>query len=776
MKLLPFVLSLCLASGTLAQRPTTTNEPLMIAPNGDVKPLLKNGNPPNLPLNSKVGGSPIGAGISGVAVSKTLYVDTAGNNSTGLRGRLDKPFLTIAAAVAAGSAGDVIEVGPGTFAGTASIVLPANVSLNGSGAEVTIITSTVDLGTGPIIIPGNNSRISNLTIQGTAAAGVFQAPLGSNTGNQVFTNAVVSDVRMIGDTDGIYLQPSGACSLKVFDSTVETNWDAVVVLASSTVEMYGCEVTSTGPALSGLPQAGKGLQTSGGSGSIIRFYNGKITVNGSVNSNSGAFASGSGIVEVHNTTFDVSGNVPFDLKQNTSGVLYVDNVSRVNGAAMAVSGTATQLSRFASRDNNGSDFPSPSTVRTNIGAAASGANTDITSFAVTAASTMSLASAAPNGTIALWTMTNPALASSGNQQFSPAQLQVGQGWKTDATAASRMVSFRNYVTTVQGTSNPSGYWTLEGRIHTGAYSNPLKYFSDGNLQPFTGYLSSDGTAGATATTGGATFKNGLYTGGTISGGGGGLANVVEDTTPQLGGDLDLNGHVITGYVIGTDVLPVTNPIPLFPNAAMGALAVDVTRRNNTKSVSVDSTLTFSGTPGTGATFGLTLTNTDTAAHTITIPSSYSLTTSGARTTFPIAASEKLELSWRYDGTTYFLAGDPGKQADVWMVAVSDETTDLTTGTAKATFRAPRAATVTGVRASVNTVSSSGLPTFDINEAGTTILSTKLTIDASEKTSVTAATPAVISDSAIADDAEMTIDIDTAGTGAKGAKVVIYVQY
>lgn len=36
-------------------------------------------------------------------------------------------------------------------------------------------------------------------------------------------------------------------------------------------------------------------------------------------------------------------------------------------------------------------------------------------------------------------------------------------------------------------------------------------------------------------------------------GGGGLANVVEDLTPQLGGDLDLNTHVITGMVIGTDI-------------------------------------------------------------------------------------------------------------------------------------------------------------------------------------------------------------------------------
>lgn len=36
-------------------------------------------------------------------------------------------------------------------------------------------------------------------------------------------------------------------------------------------------------------------------------------------------------------------------------------------------------------------------------------------------------------------------------------------------------------------------------------------------------------------------------------GGSGITAVVDDTTPQLGGNLDLNGHTITGLVIGTDV-------------------------------------------------------------------------------------------------------------------------------------------------------------------------------------------------------------------------------
>lgn len=110
--------------------------------------------------------------------------------------------------------------------------------------------------------------------------------------------------------------------------------------------------------------------------------------------------------------------------------------------------------------------------------------------------------------------------------------------------------------------------------------------------------------------------------------------------------------------------------------------------------------------------------------------------------------------------------------EVFIVSISDETTSITTGTAKVTFRIPFDMTLTAVRASLSTASSSGIPTFDINKNGTTMLSTKLTIDANEKTSTTATTAAVISVSSIVSDDEITIDIDTAGTGAKGAKITL----
>jgi len=112
-------------------------------------------------------------------------------------------------------------------------------------------------------------------------------------------------------------------------------------------------------------------------------------------------------------------------------------------------------------------------------------------------------------------------------------------------------------------------------------------------------------------------------------------------------------------------------------------------------------------------------------------------------------------------------------------AVSDETSDLTSGVAKVTFRIPYAMTLTDVRASLTTAPTGSSLVVDINNEGASILSTKLSIDANEKTSTTATTPPVISNPNLSNDTEITVDIDqvgviTAGTGLKiyliGSKV------
>lgn len=125
-----------------------------------------------------------------------------------------------------------------------------------------------------------------------------------------------------------------------------------------------------------------------------------------------------------------------------------------------------------------------------------------------------------------------------------------------------------------------------------------------------------------------------------------------------------------------------------------------------------------------------------------------------------------------------LATDLGqlvKPTESFVIACSDETTALTTGTNKVTFFMPYAFTITAVRASVTTAPTGGtLLTVDINEGGITILSTKLTFDASEETTTTATTPAVISDGAFADAAKITIDIDAVGSTIAGAGLKVYI--
>lgn len=108
------------------------------------------------------------------------------------------------------------------------------------------------------------------------------------------------------------------------------------------------------------------------------------------------------------------------------------------------------------------------------------------------------------------------------------------------------------------------------------------------------------------------------------------------------------------------------------------------------------------------------------------------------------------------------------------IACGDELTPMTAGAAKVTFHMPFAFVLTEVIAGLTTPQTSGsIFTVDVNEAGASVLSTKLTIDNTEETSLTAATPPVVSDTALAKGAKITIDVDQVGDGtAAGLKVYL----
>lgn len=130
------------------------------------------------------------------------------------------------------------------------------------------------------------------------------------------------------------------------------------------------------------------------------------------------------------------------------------------------------------------------------------------------------------------------------------------------------------------------------------------------------------------------------------------------TSVGIGGGNVNAGGTVTGANLTSSTLLTTSGTELTPAAAMGALAIDIGKEMNTKSISGDSTFTFSGTPATRQWFGMEVTNSDTNSHVLTIPSSVSVVNSATITSLTINASSKLYLIWNYDGSVYNVYGDP----------------------------------------------------------------------------------------------------------------------
>ena len=109
----------------------------------------------------------------------------------------------------------------------------------------------------------------------------------------------------------------------------------------------------------------------------------------------------------------------------------------------------------------------------------------------------------------------------------------------------------------------------------------------------------------------------------------------------------------------------------------------------------------------------------------------------------------------------------------FIVSLTAEDGDLTVADNLAQIRMPFAFELSELpRAFCNTAPTGANLQFDIEEAGSTIFSTKLEIDATEKTSTTATTPCVLSDTTLADDAIISFNCDQIGSTLAGAGIKI----
>jgi len=140
-----------------------------------------------------------------IPTTNTLYVDKSGNDATGAPDSIELPYLTIAAALGAASAGDVVLVRAGTYT-ESGLTVPADISLFSIGGFNATIIGDATAGSA-IITLSDGSIIQGFGLIVPTSSGI---PALTHTAG----TATVYDLNFIGDGatgagDGIYKTGTG---------------------------------------------------------------------------------------------------------------------------------------------------------------------------------------------------------------------------------------------------------------------------------------------------------------------------------------------------------------------------------------------------------------------------------------------------------------------------------------------------------------------------------------------------------------------------------------
>lgn len=115
------------------------------------------------------------------------------------------------------------------------------------------------------------------------------------------------------------------------------------------------------------------------------------------------------------------------------------------------------------------------------------------------------------------TLFNATAAGAGAQQFSPMLEFFGNGWKTNATAASQTVKAAWQLQPVQGAANPTWNLLLLGNVNAAGYSSVLQIDSSGGItNPISGQFNITSTQANSGTNTGIVFNNSVSLSGTTN--------------------------------------------------------------------------------------------------------------------------------------------------------------------------------------------------------------------------------------------------------------------
>lgn len=362
-----------------------------------------------------------------------------------------------------------------------------------------LVTSGADATTADIASSTNKNYVTD------AQATVIGNTSGTNTGDQTLSNSSdpTSHTATLSSTGGsVQLVEGSGITL----TTTGTSADGIITIASSggggtVTDVSALTVTNTGTDISSsvanstttpvitlsVPTssaANRGALSStdwstfNGKESVITFSRGLSRSTNTVRldtSKSYLFTSGMKLSGLSNT-FGQSRVAVIDSVTGAVGYKYISSGGAVTGSSgISVSGSDVLLGQAAA-GSGASNFAANrflylSTFALQLGG--SGGN-DLYKFDNVGLNTISATSLSSTQVDTKgFLLQNTTAATVGVQQISPSIHWKGNGWKTSATAASQSVDFRAYALPVQGTSNPTSLWKLQGSINGGAYTDYL---------------------------------------------------------------------------------------------------------------------------------------------------------------------------------------------------------------------------------------------------------------------------------------------------------------